>query len=94
MYRNAIQVVTSVEFKKEPGLFDHRTLVYPVHPVNKLYTGSRQISSKCCKLPLCSGCGRAFHALLQCRTDERIQITIEYRLGVAGLNAGAQILDA
>ena len=97
MYRTAFQVVTSVELKHRAGHFDHRTLVYPdypAHPVTNSITGARQITSRYCRFALCSVCGRAFHALLQCRADERIQITIQHRLGVAGFDAGTQILDA
>ena len=67
--------------------------ILPILSINSI-TGARQISSRYCRFALCSVCGRAFHALLQGCGDKRVQIAIQHRLGVAGLDAGTQILDA
>src|SRR2546422_11257345 len=43
--------------------------------------------SACCLLPF-------LYSLLEARSDEVVEIAVEHRLRVAGLDAGAQVLDA
>src|SRR5256885_12253768 len=43
--------------------------------------------SVCCLLPF-------LYSLLEARSDEVVEIAVEHRLRVAGLDAGAQVLDA